>query len=435
MSFVETIGKGKNRRFNLHWKVGPRQWKKEVYRCETVTEAKEEALRRQQAADDRRHGKKRLKPDITIREAVYVEYLPSLPEDYASKNSLEGRFRRRILPKAVEGKRVVAELMCRELDGGHVRKVLAANPDCAHATREQLRVAIQGLYTFLISAKRAEENPAADVPKVRIPKRKPRFLEPGHIPRFIAAVPGQRRVQFSFCLGTGARKDQSNNLEWKSVHEDEGYVVLFGKDNEENIVPLPDWLCILLRAERKVATSRWVFPIPEGLKDAGKKQPKWVDFAGMVKRALVDAGLIDHWKIRCVNRGQMKGCRFEDERRERGTLSCPECRQNTLQVTPIPIRITFHNLRSTFATWAYAHTRDIRFVQLVLGHSDTRVTARYAAVIDEHMRALANRVNLNPFLPAGIPVGDGNANGSQHGAAQSYAGPTQASGETRDDVP
>lgn len=464
MPSANVRGKGARRRFYVRWKVGPKQWKKEVYHCETLTQAKDEARRREEAVEDRRHGKKRLKDDITIRRAVYEEYLPSLPPGYASYNSLEGRFRNRILPKVVEGKRKVEELMCRELDSGHVRKVLAQNADCEPATREQLRVSIQGLYTFLKGAKRVEENPGADTPKVRIPKRKPRFLKPLDIPRFIAAVPTLRRLHFSFNLGTGARKGQSLNLEWKDVHEDEGYVVLFGKDNEENLVPLADWLCILLRAHRAESKSRWVFPKPEGLKDAGKKQPKWVDLAGMVRRALVEAGLIEHYAVKCVTRGKMKGCDFKDARKERGELACPECGRNTLQITPVPIHITFHNLRSTFATWAYAHTRDIRFVQLVLGHSDTRVTARYAAVIDDHMRALANRVQLNPFateaspgtpganlrpfgvtvgtgapraLPTdpGTPMGHANANGVLPGVSQGFSVPTQAIGVTRDDAP
>ncbi len=104
----------------------------------------------------------------------------------------------------------------------------------------------------------------------------------------------------------------------------------------------------------------------------------------------------------------------------------------------IPIRITFHNLRSTFATWAYAQTRDIRFVQQVLGHSDTRVTDRYAAVVVDHMRVLQNRVQLNPYsLPSeasnpGTPVGQAESNGVHSGALQRPAEPTQTMWRTSD---
>lgn len=423
MSSAFARGKGAQRRFYVRWRDEQRIWRKQQYAAATLTEAKEEARKREQRAQDiRAGGKRKQKEDITVLDAVYQHYLPDLPPGYASKNSLEGRFRNRILSIKVDGNRAFAELMCREVDGGHVKKVLASNADCSPATREQLRVAIQGLFTYLRIAKRADENPAAEVSKVRIPKRKPRFLKPEQIPRLLEEWPHHRRLHFAFQVGTGGRKQQSLDLEWKDVHEEEGYVLLFGKDNEENLVPLPEWLCLLLRAARIAATSRYVFPKPEGLKGAGGKQPKWVAFHRMMKAALRRAELVDGYDFKCVNRGPLKGCKEKGERPNRGTLTCPSCGQNTLEVVGRPIPITFHNLRSTFATWAYAQTRDIRFVQRVLGHSDTRVTERYAAIVMDHMRIQANRVHLNPFiLPAdtqnpGTPVGHGKGVTLQNGA-------------------
>ncbi len=441
MSSAFARGKGARRRFYVRWKDEQRIWRKQQYECFNLTEAKDEAKRREQRADEIRAGGKRAqKNDISVRDAVFNEYLPSLPPEYASKNSLEGRFKNRILPIKVDGERTCGQLMCRELDGGHVKKVLAANHDCAPATREQLRVAIQGLFTFLKLARRASENPAAEVPKVRIPKRKPRFLKPHEIPPLLNAWPENRRLHFAFQLGIGARKGQSLDLEWKDVHESEGYAILFGKDNEENIVPLPDWLALLLRTERAVSKSRYVFPRPEGLRRAGEKQERWVALHRIMKAALRRAGLIDGFEARCLNRGKkLKSCGFKEHRRELGeTLVCPRCGQKTLQVLGIPIRITFHNLRSTFATWAYAQTRDIRFVQQVLGHSDTRVTDRYAAVVVDHMRVLQNRVQLNPYsLPSeasnpGTPVGQAESNGVHSGALQRPAEPTQTMWRTSD---
>jgi len=435
-------GKGRNRKVRIQWKDERGIWKRETTACATISEGREKARERQQEADDLRDGKKKPpKKDITIREAVYDHYIPSLPPDYASKNSLEGRFRNRILPRVVEGKRTLGELLCRsELDGGHVKKMLALNPDCSPATRRQLLMAVQGLFTFLIQAKRASENPAAGL-SVRVPKRKPKFLKTDEIPRLLEAWPLNRRLHFAFQLGVGARKGQSLDLEWPAVHEDEGYVILFGKDNEENIVPLPDWLCLLLRAERAVSTSRYVFPKPEGLRGAGAKQPRWVALHRIMKTALRRAELVDGYDARCVTRGSMKRCGYKTQEPLKVAPAdqiCPGCKQRTLQVLGRPIPIVFHSLRSTFATWAYAQTRDIRFVQQVLGHSDTRVTDRYAAVVMDHMRALANRVHLNPFqagaLPSGLgtPVGQAERNGVHPGAFQSSTAIAQHSGEARD---
>jgi DNA-binding NarL/FixJ family response regulator len=56
--------------------------------------------------------------------------------------------------------------------------------------------------------------------------------------------------------------------------------------------------------------------------------------------------------------------------------------------------VSGHALRHTAATLAYKHTRDLRGVQEMLGHSDPKVTTRYAHVVD--------RAQNNPA--AAVPV-------------------------------
>lgn len=53
----------------------------------------------------------------------------------------------------------------------------------------------------------------------------------------------------------------------------------------------------------------------------------------------------------------------------------------------LPDRWTAHTLRHRFASQAYEHTRDLRTVQELLGHSSPVTTARYTAVTSERMRA------------------------------------------------
>jgi site-specific recombinase XerD len=48
----------------------------------------------------------------------------------------------------------------------------------------------------------------------------------------------------------------------------------------------------------------------------------------------------------------------------------------------LPDGITAHQLRHRFATAAYAHQRDLRAVQELLGHASPATTARYTAVPD-----------------------------------------------------
>jgi integrase len=455
-------GKGARRRFYVRWKNAQGVWRKEMYPCDTLTEAKEEARRREQDAHDARHGKKRaLKKDISVRQAVEL-HLEALPSDFATRDTLEGLYRNRFLEVPAEGTTKAGDIMCREFTAAHLKVVLACKKDCSQPkparpgstkvralrpnaevsvqTREHVRVAVQALFTFLKQAKRVEgENPAGELGKLKLRKKTPKFLKAEEMPLFIAAVPAERRLHFAFNLASGARKSESLDLQWTHVREDQGHVILdITKDKEGRVVFLPDWLLLLLRVARTEATSRWVFPIPEGRKGAGGRQPKSVPLHDVTKAALRKAGLIEGYEAKCVKRARGVGaCGFSVVRKEAGTLECPGCHRNTLEVTAIPIPITFHNLRSTFASWAYAHTRDIRFVQMMLGHSDTRVTERYAAAMDAHMRILANQVQLNPFGPPaaglnpGTPVGQAEGNGVPFGATQGITPDSQAIVETR----
>ena len=59
--------------------------------------------------------------------------------------------------------------------------------------------------------------------------------------------------------------------------------------------------------------------------------------------------------------------------------------------------VSNHALRHTAATLGYLHTGDLRAVQELLGHSDPRMTSRYAHVVDMPKR--------NPALFIPIKVG------------------------------
>lgn len=56
--------------------------------------------------------------------------------------------------------------------------------------------------------------------------------------------------------------------------------------------------------------------------------------------------------------------------------------KNTLERAGIP-HTRFHNLRHTHATWLLRDTGNLKFVQKSLGHSDSRITEKYAHIIDD----------------------------------------------------
>lgn len=383
---------------------------------------------------------KAVRPDVPYREGVRL-YLESLAPTFASKQMLEGLFRLRVLPH-------LGHLLCRAITPADVKRALGAtklgalaaedmrptrkasgeklreqqarilarlrpNAEVSPQTREHIRVAIQASFTFLIEAEKLVEgeNPAAVVGKQDVPRKAPKYLAIEDIPKLLAAVPDSRRFNFVWNVGTASRKGEAFGLRREDIHLDRGMAFIershdrdTTKGGRGRAVPIPEWLLPLLRAHLASHTSPWVFP------DAnGQQQKKAVKLHLITKSALRRAGLVSGYVARCVTRGKRKACGFEEERAEPGSLTCPGCHRKLL-VKGTPIAFNFKDLRSTFATWAYAQTRDIRYVQRVLGHQDVRVTEeRYSHVLDEHFLERANQVRLLPALGSQMGVGEGNA--------------------------
>jgi integrase len=367
--------------------------------------------------------KRRERPDVRFRQAVTL-YLASLPAEYASRPQLDARFKR-VLPH-------LGDEWCRQVTPAKVRRVLSANGDCSPQTREHIRIAIQAVFTFLIDEEKLVqgENPAAVIGKVSVPKRKPRFLELAHIPALLQAVPEQHRMLFVFAVATGARKGEAFGLLREDIHLEQGYATIqrsherdTTKGGRARVVPLPQWLVPMLREHLRTHTSPHVFPGPDG-----GQQKRWVALHRIMRAALKEAGIVSGWRVRCVTRGQkLKSCGYapDTELAEKPGILCPKCKQLSLQVEGVPKPLTFHSLRATFGTWAYAHTRDIRFVQQVLGHADVKTTEeRYSHVLNEHLMERANQVRMLPEQgsPAGVEGGNILQLSTTHGSTSGKKG-------------
>lgn len=61
----------------------------------------------------------------------------------------------------------------------------------------------------------------------------------------------------------------------------------------------------------------------------------------------------------------------------------------------IPRVIASHDLRMTFATAVYDSKKDIRLVQQLLGHSDTKTTIKYISVAMESMQSAVAELSLS----------------------------------------
>lgn len=326
--------------------------------------------------------------DLPLTEGV-AQYLASLPPGYRSKSDLEARFRTRILPH-LSGRTV------RSVTPADVKRVIAANADCSPQTREHLRVAMQGAFTFFIRGLRVyfEQNPAGarQVGKVRVPEHEPRYLSADDVARLLAKIPKQWRALCELAVGTGMRKGELLGLHRADVKLDEGRIVVrrshdsaTTKGGKERVVYIADWFRETL--ERQLEASRgsqFLFPDP-----SGKAWRFDVKLNAIVRRALVRAGLTDGFEHRC------RACRWKSERVETAEpAQCPTCGETAL-TRPRALDFRFKDLRSTWATHAFRATKNIRFVQQGLGHSDPRLTAgRYIRVLDADQKEQSNRVQF-----------------------------------------
>jgi integrase len=335
---------------------------------------------------------KRRAGKLLYREAVRL-YLESLPSEYRSKAQLASRFTR-ILPH-------LGRLPCQDVTPADVRRMLAANADVSPQTREHLRVAVQASYTFLARELRAVTgpNPAREIGRVKVPRRRPRFLQEQDVPRLLAAVPARYRALCAVAVGTGLRKGELLALRWETVDLERRQLVVershdsdTTKGGRARVVPISAWVWAVLRQCARTACSPFVFP-----DERGQQQRRGVALHRVIRRALVRAGLVQGFDHRCVTRGSRKGCGYVERRPDRAAALCPRCGRR-LWATAVPLEHRFKDLRSTWGTHAYARTRDIRFVQEVLGHSDVRITEEhYSHITDGHLVEMADRVSFGPM--------------------------------------
>lgn len=302
--------------------------------------------------------KKERTPDVTVAEAVEL-YLAALPEDYASRKNLEGRLRNYVVPG------LGADTLVREVTPAHVMGLLsslksvkkdkAGKPKAlSPQTREHIRMAGQGLYTFLTEKAHLFEgkNPFKEAGPVRVPRREVRHFEASHLPLLMAQLPPHYVAICAAAVTLAVRKGELRDLLKRNWHEAERYVLVQSgghtkttKGGRERRVPVPAVLVPVLREQMKTP-GPYLFPRPgpEGAPYA----PKWSAHR-VIARACKRAGL--------------------------------------------PEDLRFKHLRSTWGTLAYAATGDIRLVQAVLGHANVATTtAHYARALPEHLQAGSEKV-------------------------------------------
>jgi integrase/recombinase XerC len=172
------------------------------------------------------------------------------------------------------------------------------------------------------------------LPTVRIPPAAARPV-PDDVWRHALAAAGARTALMMRLAGeAGLRRAEVAHVHARDVVEGPGgpQLVVHGKGGKTRVVPISDPLAAAIRAG--APTGGYLFP-----------------------------GQID------------------------GHMSAPHV--GKLVARALPPGWSMHKLRHRFATRAYRGSRNLRGVQVLLGHSSIATTERYTAVDDDEIRAAA----------------------------------------------
>lgn len=195
----------------------------------------------------------------------------------------------------------------------------------------------------------SEESPARHVRKPRADNRRMRFLLPGEARRLLEAL-ARRSMdthdEAIFSLFAGLRAGEIHALAWADVAMDTG--TLYIRDPKSKVCRhafiTPEIRAVLERRQAESTESGYVFPSANG----GRR--RWT--SDTFERVVKELGFNDN---------------VEDPR----------------------LKVVFHTLRHTFASWLVQRGTPLYTVAELMGHSTLEMTKRYSHLAPDTMRAAA----------------------------------------------
>jgi integrase/recombinase XerC len=254
----------------------------------------------------------------------------------------------------MELRRIQLARMARELDAPPDRVTaetliawFGGHTEWAIETRRSERTAVRGFFAWAYKTKRVPDYLGDALPKVKMPTASPRPA-PDHAWRTaLLGADARTTLMLRLAAEAGLRRAEVAQVHTRDLLEgvDGAQLLVHGKGRKERTVPLSDSLAERIRAGAAGHTPGmpergWLFP---AWPDGGHLTPRWVGH--VVSNALPDG-------------------------------------------------YTMHTLRHRFSSRAYRGTRNLRAVQMLLGHSSIATTERYLAVDDSEMRAAMTAAGL-----------------------------------------
>lgn len=200
--------------------------------------------------------------------------------------------------------------------------------DLSPGARNTYAAYLKAFYAWAVKDGRAESNPAADVVRARLPRMVPRPISDEDLAEALRQAPSMLRAWLSLAAYEGLRCFEIARLRREDVldtHDPPMLIVSDGKGGHQRVLPLHPEVGTALR----ICGLRggWLF-------------------------------LTHHHRPYHEDTVSRKGNRY---------------------LHGLGISDTMHQLRHWFGTSVYAHSRDLRLTQELMGHASPITTAGYAA--------------------------------------------------------
>jgi integrase len=335
---------------NQRERTGPRTLKEEKDLADTERQ-RQEAQRVQEVELEKQEAMARL----TFLEIFQTKYLPHTqanrrnPRSWKSEESL---FRLWVSP--IIGGKPLSDIAPIHLE--KIKKDMAKAGRAGRSIIYALAVIRQVFNYATTNDLYSGKNPAGPAGKVKRPvtdNKRLRYLSREEAPALLTEITAISRDVHDMALlslHTGMRAGEVFSLTWADVDLSGGVLQLKDtKSNKNRPAFMTESVKAMLQARTKSAPAALVFP--------GRNGKKIVQASDTFTRAVDKLGL---------NEGII-------DRRQ---------------------RVTFHTLRHTFASWLVESGTDIYTVQELLGHSDLKLTARYAHIGENSMRAAVQRLEV-----------------------------------------
>jgi integrase len=383
------------------WYVGYRDERgRQVQRATSFgkSEARRIAQELEHRAERIRLGLEMAAPERMLAKDVVEKYRTAHVTGTRSEQPTNSRLDAHVLPWVRD--RLIHEIGPADADAFLARKRTEISRRTQRSltprSLEQLRVLCHAIFDFAIDRLKVYRggNPFEDT-HIDVPKTTARYLRAEQVPLVIQHAPDDLRGLFATAFLAGLRKGELCGLLVEDIDLDALLIHVRHsyehptKGSRERSVAIPEELIPYLKVELGRARSRWLFP-----NAAGRMRTKDWDLADIFRTAMKSAGLVQGYDHRCVTRGKAKSCGFVKRFSDDAARECPKCGRK-LHVEAVPLDFTFRHSRSTYGTYLYRATGDLRHVQNSLGHQDASTTEQhYAHVLSEHRMEQANRLKF-----------------------------------------